>query len=157
MSAAIPCTRASAQRLAFRSIRSKRFASTETLAIDPAEPILPAKTSTWKPDLSQRLHKALYPEWYGEDGEPLSEKLRASARRPQPRKPIDAKWQTVMQQKTVNRTLSTFTSSLYPKHHTPLLLTPKANAMQQATNSASQSSNPQPATSRKPAPTPSQP
>jgi large subunit ribosomal protein L19 len=109
MSAARPCTRATAQRLAIRLIRSKRFASTETLAVEPAEPILPAKVeqqSTWKPDLSQRLHKALYPDLY-KHGEPKIEALRMSIRRKQPKKPIDAKWQPVMQQKAVNRTLST--------------------------------------------------
>jgi large subunit ribosomal protein L19 len=103
MSAAIPCTRASAQRLA---IRCKRFASTEALAVEPAELILPAKTSTWKPDLSQRLHRALYPGAYNENGEPKLEALRDPIRRKQTKKPIDARWQTVMRQKSVNRTLS---------------------------------------------------
>jgi hypothetical protein len=164
MSAAIPCTRASVQRLAIRSVRCKRFASTETVALEPAEPILPAKVeqrSTWKPDLSQRLHKALNPDLY-RNGEPKLESLRTSIRRKQPKKPIDARWQPVMQQKTVNRALSMSTLPAFKTIQLQLLcqinlyivaaLTPS-----QATNSASQSSSPQPSTSRKPVPTPSKP
>lgn len=112
MSAAIPCTRATAQRLAFRSIRCKRYASTETVAVDaaPATPLPPAKREPPPPppreDLSQRLHRALYPEYYGEDGRPIDGASRVHTRRKQPSKPISAKWEAVMKQKTVNRELS---------------------------------------------------
>ncbi|CAN9082724.1 unnamed protein product [Alternaria alternata] len=111
MSAAIPCTRAAAQRVAFRAIRCKRFASTDAVAVDatPKTPILPAKReqrlSTRKPDLSQQLHRALYPTLYGEDGQFKDGELVTIKRRKQ-KKPIDSKWQPVMKEKSVDRRLS---------------------------------------------------
>jgi len=111
MSAAIPCTRAVAQRVAFRTVRCKRFASTEAVAVDaaPATPLPLAKREqrlSPREDLSQRLHKALYPEFYGENGQPINGVTKAHTRRKQPTKPIDAKWQPVMKQKSVHHGLS---------------------------------------------------
>ncbi|KAH6882332.1 translation protein SH3-like domain-containing protein [Alternaria rosae] len=111
MSAVIPCTRATAQRVAFRAVRCRRFASTETVAVDaaPTTPILPARReqrlSTREPDLSQRLHRALYPHLYGEDGQFTRGELVRMKRRKQ-KKPIDSKWQSVMKQKSVDAQLS---------------------------------------------------
>lgn len=119
MSAAIPCTRATAQRIALRTIRCKRFASTETVAVDAAPttaPLPPAKREQRLPsreDLSQRLHRALYPEYYGENGQPINGPLRGY-RRKQPTKPISSKWEAVMKQKNVNHGLSTPTLSTTP-------------------------------------------
>ena len=156
MSAAIPCTRATAQRVAFRAIRCKRYASTETVVVDAAPTTaLPPATKREqrlpREDLSQRLHRALYPEYYGENGQPINGALKTHIRRKQPSKPISAKWEAVMKQKNVNHVLST----PFPLH-TPHTRPPSANPRTlQATNSASQSSSNPPATSRKHALTPS--
>ncbi|EMD67333.1 hypothetical protein GGP41_007242 [Bipolaris sorokiniana] len=111
MSAAIPCTRATAQRVAFRAIRCKRYASTETVVVDAAPTTaLPPATKREqrlpREDLSQRLHRALYPEYYGENGQPINGALKTHIRRKQPSKPISAKWEAVMKQKNVNHVLS---------------------------------------------------
>ncbi|USP72965.1 hypothetical protein yc1106_00239 [Curvularia clavata] len=113
MSAAIPCTRATAQRVAFRAIRCKRFASTETVSVDAALTTTAPPPSTKREqrlqpreDLSQRLHRALYPEYYGENGQPINGVLKTHTRRKQSSKPISAKWEAVMKQKNVNHGLS---------------------------------------------------
>ena len=172
MSAVIPCTRATAQRVAFRAVRCRRFASTETVAADaaPTTPILPARReqrlSTQEPDLSQRLHRALYPRLYGEDGQFTGGELVRMKRRKQ-KKPIDSKWQPVMKQKSVDHQLSTAT----PRCQAILLHSQQwcngtwrsspdeesADSIPQAINSAYPSSSPQRSTSRKPVPTPSKP
>ena len=171
MSAAIPCTRAVAQRVAFRTVRCKRFASTEAVAVDaaPATPLPLAKREqrlSPREDLSQRLHKALYPEFYGENGQPINGVTKAHTRRKQPTKPIDAKWQPVMKQKSVHHGLSMYIIPATTRHERSrelpgISMTFRRNKIadldSQATNSASPSSSSQPATLRKLAPTPSQP
>lgn len=54
------------------------------------------------------MHKALYPEFYGEDGQPINGATKVYTRRKQPTKPIDAKWQPVMKQKSVHHGLSMY-------------------------------------------------
>ncbi|KAF1941174.1 hypothetical protein EJ02DRAFT_348346 [Clathrospora elynae] len=108
MSAAIACTRATAQRVASRAIRCKRFASTETVAVDeaPAASILSGTRERLArgPDLSERLHRALYPQHYGDGGEAIGA-VRAIPRRAA-KKPIDSKWEPVMKANSVNKGLS---------------------------------------------------
>lgn len=172
MSAVIPCTRATAQRVTFQAVRCRRFASTETVAVDaaPTTPILPARReqrlSTREPDLSQRLHRALYPHLYGEDGQFTRGELVRMKRRKQ-KKPIDSKWQSVMKQKSVDAQLSTATSQCLPtllhverQFNGTWWSSPdeeSADSIPQAINSAYPSSSPQRSTSRKPVPIPSQP
>jgi large subunit ribosomal protein L19 len=78
MSAAISCTRAAAPRLAIRTLRCQRFASTQAadaatenrdMAIETApvaKVTTPAKAAQRHriPTLAERMHKALYPELY---------------------------------------------------------------------------------------------
>jgi hypothetical protein len=58
------------------------------------------------------LHRALYPEYYGEDGQPIIGALRTQRRQKQPTKPIDSKWEPVMKHKSVNHGLSMYNSSV---------------------------------------------
>jgi hypothetical protein len=118
MSAAIPCTRATVQRVAFRAVQCKRYASTETVAIGttapPPAPIAPAKPAKResrtlpekKLDVSQRLHRALYPEQYREGYKPRLDKKTMDVRRKETTKPISEKWAPVMKQKSVEKKLS---------------------------------------------------
>ncbi|KAH6639068.1 translation protein SH3-like domain-containing protein [Boeremia exigua] len=80
MSAAISCTRAAAPRLAIRTLRCPRYASTQAVAAAPekreaivAAPVAKPSTATppgqghkntRAPTLAERMHKALYPELY---------------------------------------------------------------------------------------------
>lgn len=79
MSAAISCTRAVAPRLAIRTLRCQRYASTQAtdavsehrdMIIETA-PVAKATTPAGKghkntraPTLAERMHKALYPDLY---------------------------------------------------------------------------------------------
>jgi hypothetical protein len=116
MSAAIPCTRTAVQRVAFRAVQCKRYASTETVAVGttapPPAPIAPAKRerrtlpAEKKLDVSQRLHRALYPEQYREGYKPRLDKKTMDVRRKETTKPISEKWAPVMKQKSVEKRLS---------------------------------------------------
>ncbi|KAF2125556.1 hypothetical protein P153DRAFT_299929 [Dothidotthia symphoricarpi CBS 119687] len=68
MSAAIPCTRATASRVAFRTARCKRFSSTETVAVtaspEPAIMSRPAEKEGRPLRFTEKVHKALYPQFY---------------------------------------------------------------------------------------------
>jgi large subunit ribosomal protein L19 len=88
MSAAISCTRAAAPRLAIRTLRCQRFASTQAAEaisenremIVETTPVakVTTPTSTPKthknvraPTLAERMHKALYPDLYA-NGQPMA-------------------------------------------------------------------------------------
>jgi ribosomal protein L19 len=59
-----------------------------------------------KLDVSQRLHRALYPEQYREGYKPRLDKKTMDVRRKETTKPISEKWAPVMKQKSVEKKLS---------------------------------------------------
>ncbi|KAF1848079.1 uncharacterized protein K460DRAFT_307954 [Cucurbitaria berberidis CBS 394.84] len=107
MSAAIPCSRAAAPRIALRTTRCQRFLSTEAIAVEatPAA-LLPRKRETpiLRKTLSEQMHRAMYPHLY-EGG---SSKTVAPRRTAQPKiqKPIGSKWAPAMREENVYKTLS---------------------------------------------------
>jgi large subunit ribosomal protein L19 len=168
MSTAISCTRAAVPRVTFKAARCQRFASTETVSTESATaPIL----STQRPrkvteSLGVKMHRTMYPEHYKRIDEknwkPNSDVSASYARRPAPKK-INAKWAPTMQEKGVQRSLSTHTQAPMEQLQTPpfnsrcLERFAKTNSLSQVNTSVSPSSHPQLPTSRKPAPIPSQP
>lgn len=113
MSSAISCTRATAQRVAFGTVRCKRFASTEAAIVDAAAttPILAGRRPFKATTLSERMHRAVYPQCYNEDGQPKIASLKYTPRLKKG-KPIEQKWAPVMKEPRVNAGLSTCTSVL---------------------------------------------
>jgi hypothetical protein len=170
MSTAISCTRAAVPRATYKASRCRRFASTEAVSTGTATPpiISTQRAKKITEPLNVKMHRLLYPEHYerrdAKNWKPKPGVARTRTHKPAP-KPIDGKWAAAMRQEGVQTHLSTSTlpnlSADIPRNSNrvskPIKPKHESNPTPQANTSASPSSPQAPLTSRKPAPTPSQP
>lgn len=103
MSPVLPCTRATVQRVAFRTTQCKRFASSEAVAMDagatmPAmAPSPAAHTAHAGKSVSEQMSRLLYPNSYARPVLPRAFVGQKKVRT----KEIDEKWKSTMQKARV--------------------------------------------------------